>query len=71
MKKGQVCIKTAGRKAGKHCVIIETSNFPIVLYANGKKKKSNPLHLWFTNIEIDIKDEKKATEKLKELDLNG
>ncbi len=66
---GRICIILAGRRAGKHCIMIgEKDGMSLILLANGKKRKCNPKHLWLTEKKIETKEEGKIQEKLKELD---
>ncbi len=44
---GRVCVKTAGREAGKYCVVLEVvdKNFVIVQGPKVRKRKCNIAHL--------------------------
>lgn len=52
---GRVCIKTAGREAGKKCVVVEVTdrNF-VVVDGNVRRKKCNISHLEPVDQKIDL-----------------
>ncbi|MBW3001744.1 50S ribosomal protein L14e [Candidatus Woesearchaeota archaeon] len=53
---GRLCIKTAGRDAGKKCVIVEILDERFVLIdGETRRKKCNQLHLEPLKDKIDIK----------------
>jgi large subunit ribosomal protein L14e len=53
---GRLCIKTAGRDAGKKCVIVEILDEKFVLIdGETRRKKCNQLHLEPLKDKIDIK----------------
>jgi len=53
---GRLCIKTAGRDAGKKCVIVEILDERFVLIdGETRRKKCNQLHLEPLTDKIDIK----------------
>ncbi|MBW3004773.1 50S ribosomal protein L14e [Candidatus Woesearchaeota archaeon] len=53
---GRLCIKTAGRDAGKKCVIVEILDERFVLIdGETRRKKCNHLHLEPLEEKIDIK----------------
>lgn len=53
---GRICIKIAGRDAGKKCVIIDKTEKGFVIIAGEtRKRKCNIKHLEPTNKKIDIK----------------
>ena len=63
---GRVCIKIAGREAGRYCVVLKTGKdkekaFAIVtgpkLLTGVKRRRSNVEHLEPTAYKIEIKDE--------------
>ncbi len=59
---GRLCIKTAGRDAMEHCVIVEVLDEKYVLVdGNTRRKKVNKFHIEPLNKTIDIK--KGATTK--------
>jgi|APSaa5957512622_1039677.scaffolds.fasta_scaffold00091_13 large subunit ribosomal protein L14e len=60
MKEGQMCVKLAGRDAGKKCVIVEVldKNF-VTIDGNVRRRKCNKIHLIPLKETIDIK--KKAS----------
>ncbi|RSN76194.1 MAG: 50S ribosomal protein L14e [Thermoproteota archaeon] len=72
---GRVCIKTAGREAGRKCVVVKLldENFVVVTgpkeLTGVKRRRVNVKHLVPLNIKIDIEedaDDKKVIEALKE-----
>lgn len=66
MEVGRICVKTAGREAGRYCVIIKNIDKTYVLIdGNVKRKKCNILHLQTIPKKIDIK-EGAGTEEVKE-----
>ena len=54
---GRVCIKTAGREAGKYCVVLEVidENFVIVQGPKVRKRRCNIAHLEALPEKIEIK----------------
>ncbi|MBI2597711.1 MAG: 50S ribosomal protein L14e [Candidatus Diapherotrites archaeon] len=58
---GRVCIKTAGRQAGKKAVVVKLfdNNFAIIDGKNLKRKKCNLNHLFPTEQKFDIKEDEK------------
>ncbi len=54
---GRVCIKTAGREAGKYCIVLEVvdKNFVIVQGPKVRKRKCNVAHLEPLPEKIDLK----------------
>ncbi len=54
---GRVCIKTAGREAGKYCVVLEVvdKNFVIVQGPKVRKRRCNIAHLEPLPEKIDLK----------------
>ncbi|MGY0288508.1 MAG: 50S ribosomal protein L14e [Candidatus Methanodesulfokora washburnensis] len=72
---GRMCIKTAGREAGRKCVVVKLldENFVVVTgpkeLTGVKRRRVNVKHLVPLNIKIDIEedaDDKKVIEALKE-----
>jgi len=54
---GRICIKLAGRDAGKYCVIVEViDDTYVVIDGQTRRKKCNVLHLDPTNKTVDIKE---------------
>lgn len=53
---GRVCIKIAGRNAGKHCVVVDKidDNF-VLIDGNVKRKKCNVRHLEPLDMVLKIK----------------
>lgn len=72
MEPGRICIKTAGREAGKYCVVIENINDNFVMITGPKsitlvkRRKCNINHLEPTEEKFDIK-EKEDDSKIEEL----
>lgn len=70
---GRVCVKLAGREAGKKCVIVERvdKNFVLISGTKVKRRRCNIGHLDPTDVKLDIKkgvsdaDLKKALKKAK------
>ncbi len=69
---GRICLKLAGRDAGRECVIVDVLEGNYVLIdGNVRRRKCNILHLEATSQKIDIKkgasheDVKKEFSKLK------
>lgn len=57
---GRVCVKTAGRDAGEHCIVVEVIDDKYVLVdGNTRRRKCNIMHLIPTDKIVDLK--KKAT----------
>lgn len=60
-EKGRVCLKIAGREAGKHCVVIEPAGEGFVIISGPKsittvkRRKCNVLHLEPTDKMLNIK----------------
>ena len=53
---GRVCIKLAGRDAGKYCVVVESiDNHYVLIDGQTRRRKCNVLHLDPTNKLVDIK----------------
>jgi len=54
---GSICVKTAGREAGKKVVVVKKvdDNYVLVEGAKVKKRKCNILHLFPTGKTIDAK----------------
>jgi len=59
VEEGRVCIKIAGREAGKKCVIMDVidKNFVIVFGDGVKKRKCSIRHLDFCDEKIEIQNE--------------
>lgn len=62
---GRICIKLAGRDAGKYCVIVESidDNY-VIIDGQTRRRKCNVLHLDPTNKTVDIKS-KASSEDVK------
>ncbi len=73
---GRVAVKTLGREAGDHCVVIDVidKNFVLIDGVNVRRRRSNVNHLVPTKDKLDIKkgisteDLKKAIDKAKMTD---
>ena len=58
---GRICVKIAGREAGRKCVIVDIINDNYVLITGPKaltgvrRRRANLKHLEPTNVKIDIK----------------
>ncbi len=53
---GRVCVKIAGRDAGKHCVVVEILQKNLVLVDGGtRRRKCNIAHLEPLDKKIDVK----------------
>lgn len=74
---GKVCVKTAGREAGRYCVVIKSidDNFVIITGPRGltgvKRRKCNVEHLEPTNYSIKIKDDSSDKDVIEALDAAG
>ncbi len=57
MKQGQLCVKLAGRDAGRKCVIVEIldKNF-VTIDGNVRRRKCNKIHLIPLKETVDIKN---------------
>ncbi len=55
---GRVCVKIAGREAGRLCVVLEVldSNFAVVHGPGVRKRRCNLSHLEPTQAKIELKD---------------
>ena len=55
---GRVCVKLAGREAGKYCVVLEVldDNFVIVQGPKVRKRKCNIAHLQTLPEKIELKE---------------
>lgn len=66
---GRVCVKTAGREAGRICVIVDVLGKPFVtIDGDVRRKKCNYNHLEFAPVKLDIKKgeaHEKVMEELK------
>jgi large subunit ribosomal protein L14e len=53
---GRVCVKIAGRDAGKRCVIVDTLEFPFVMVdGETRRRKTNIRHLLPLDQKIEVK----------------
>ncbi len=59
IERGRVCVKTAGREAGRKCVILEIldDNFVVVWGPKVKKRRCNIDHLEPTPVKLEIREE--------------
>lgn len=61
LEKGRVCLKIAGREAGKYCVVVEPVDENFVMVAGPKtvtsvkRRKCNVLHLEPTDKTLNVK----------------
>ncbi|HLD11086.1 MAG TPA: hypothetical protein VJB89_03310 [Candidatus Nanoarchaeia archaeon] len=56
MKIGQVCIKIAGRDAGKYCVVIEEKDpLNVLIEGQTRRRKCNICHLEATGEIVSVK----------------
>lgn len=73
---GRIAVKTLGREAGEHCVVVDIidKNFVLIDGVNVRRRRSNVNHLVPTKDKLDIKkgiskeDLKKAIDKAKMTD---
>ena len=56
MEIGRVCVKVAGREAGRRCVIVDIldNNFVVVVGPKVKRRRCNIAHLEPTDKKLDI-----------------
>jgi len=67
---GTVCVKTAGRDAGKTCVVIEApKDNLVVVEGETRRRKCNVLHLEPTGKSVDVKAGASHAAVMKELGL--
>jgi large subunit ribosomal protein L14e len=67
---GRVCVKLAGREAGRKCVVVEKidKNFVVIDSPVVKRRRCNIRHLEPLDVKIDIKEgasEKEVEKALK------
>ena len=70
---GRIAVKTLGREAGQHCVVVDIidKNYVLIDGINIRRRRSNVNHLFPTKDKLDIKkgiskeDLKKAVDKAK------
>lgn len=61
LEKGRICLKIAGREAGKYCVVVEPVDESFVMVTGPKiitrikRRKCNILHLEPTSEKLDLK----------------
>jgi len=69
MEPGRVCVKLAGREAGKKCVVVEAAdkNFVVVLGEGVRRRKCNVTHLEPTSETLKIKKSASDADILKTL----
>src|SRR3989338_2748871 len=69
---GRLCVKTAGRDAGKKCVILDILDDKyIIIYGETRRRKVNILHVEPLNQKIEIKKNASHDEVTKTLDELG
>ena len=57
MSVGQVCVKIAGRDAGKTCVVVQYLDPPYVLVdGETRRRKCNLAHLYFLPQHLSLRD---------------
>ncbi|MCD4666365.1 50S ribosomal protein L14e [archaeon] len=65
---GRLCVKIAGREAGKKCVVVdEVSNSFVLIDGDVKRRKCNINHLEFLNEKVKIKKNAASDEVKKAL----
>jgi len=59
VEEGRVCVKIAGREAGKRCAIVDVvdENFVVILGEGVKKRRCNVNHLEFLSERIEVENE--------------
>lgn len=69
MEPGRVCVKLAGREAGKKCVVVEAQDkhFVVVLGEGIRRRRCNISHLEPTSETIKLKNAASDKEILKSL----
>lgn len=73
IEKGRVCVKIAGREAGRKCVIVDVvdKNF-VVITGNGvRKRRCNIRHLEPLDKKIEIAENDKDEDIIKKLKDEG
>lgn len=69
---GRVCIKLAGRDAGKYCVIVESvDNNYVIVDGQTRRRKCNVLHLDPTKKTVEIKAKASSEEVKSALEAEG
>jgi large subunit ribosomal protein L14e len=68
---GRVCLKIAGRDAGKYCVIVDEKDQRVVIDGQTRRRTVNPLHLEPTAETVDIKKGADHDSVVKALDAAG
>lgn len=72
MEVGQLCIKIAGRDAGRECLVVEKISDTIVLIdGNTRRRKCSVQHLELLNKKADIKSGASHEDVVKALELFG
>lgn len=56
MKVGTICLKLAGRDAGRVCVVVGTEGDFVVIDGATRRRKCNPLHLEPVGKELKIRE---------------
>ncbi len=68
MSVGQVCLKVAGRDAGKTCVILQYLDPPFVLVdGQTRRRKCNVAHLYFLPQQVSLKENASSADVAKVL----
>lgn len=55
MEVGQLCMKIAGRDAGKVCVVVDVVDNALLIDGQVRRRKCNPRHVEPLNKKIDVK----------------
>ncbi|MBW3019500.1 hypothetical protein KY329_04940, partial [Candidatus Woesearchaeota archaeon] len=55
MEKGSICVKIAGRDAGKKCVVIEKKGYRVLIDGETRRREVNQSHLIPTGEKIELK----------------
>ena len=72
-EKGRICVKIAGREAGKKCVIVDVvdKNFVVVIGDGVRKRRCNIKHLEPLDKKIEITGKEKDEDIIKKLKDEG
>ena len=68
---GRICMKVAGRDAGKKCVVIKNEGQFVVIDGETRRRKVNVRHLEPLSTTVDIKEDANASEVKKALEPLG
>jgi len=67
MEVGQVCLKIAGRDAGKKCVVLSVEKNLVLIDGETRRRKVNVLHVFPINQTVNVKKEASHQEVVKAL----